>query len=68
MYLEQKDLEALNGFIYRRTETSAGFLEARELTFWYHKNSKNYCLAEKLCHSLERIRRLEVRIEKLTYL
>ena len=55
MYLKQKDVKALNGFISQRIETSGRLLEARELTFGDNKKWKNYFLAEKLLHSLERI-------------
>jgi hypothetical protein len=42
MYLKQKDVKWVNGFICQRTDTSARLLEAQELTFGCHKNWKNY--------------------------
>jgi len=40
-------MKTLIRLIYQRTESSAKLLVARELTFGYQKNWKNYCLAEK---------------------
>jgi hypothetical protein len=58
----------MNGFICERIETSARLLETRELTFGYHKNWKNYCLAEKLLILKNGFWRLAVNIDTLTYL
>ena len=48
MYLKQKDVKALNGFICQSIDTSARLLEARKITFGYPKNWQNYWQAEKL--------------------
>ena len=55
MFIKKLWYEGVNGFICQRKETGARLLETRELTFGYHKNWQNYCLAEKMHHTSERI-------------